>query len=85
MQALFYWGFVHMWIVALKKQMKYEEIRRKAIALVTVTAVLSIVLVEGLLYWNHTPHQHPFANILFDLTGATAGLLTFRLLYAGFY
>jgi len=83
--CVLFWGFVHLWVCALKKQSKYEFAKRKAFLIVFVAAaVLAVISELGVYLLGSTPH-FIFWNLAFDFIGAGLGLITFRLLYASCY
>jgi hypothetical protein len=84
--GVLFWGFVHIWMSACKKQGKYEIIRKNAFKLVFFCALILIAILELLVYLiTETPPAHILWNIGFDLFGSVLGLLSFRVLYANCY
>ena len=84
--GILFWGFVHIWMSACKKQGKHEIIRKNAFKLVFSSALILIAILELLVYLiTETPPIYIFWNIVFDLFGAVLGLLSFRVLYANCY
>ncbi len=82
--ALF-WGFVHIWIGTLKKQLKNETIRRKAFLITFVSAVVLALLSEAIMLMLGISDSFSFWNLIFDLLGSCLGIITFRLLYTSCY
>ena len=84
--GVLFWGFVHIWISACKKQGKYEFLRKNAIKLVFLSAMVLMALLESVVHLVAAPSAgHTLWNIVFDLIGSLLGLLSFRLLYANCY
>jgi len=83
--GILFWGFTHVWIGTLKKQMKFEVVRRKAIPIVFVASLILMLIAEGMNMAYGMKHVHCFANSWFDLLGTGIGILSFRLLYVGCY
>jgi len=83
LHGLLFLGFVHIWIAALKKQLKHDQLRKKAIPLVLMVAITLILLVNSYLYLNMSALEVFILHIGIDLAGAFLGLLTFKFLYYG--
>lgn len=84
--GVLFWGFVHIWIGAFKKQGKYEIIRKNAFKLVFFSALVLAALLELSVYrFSETSSNNILWNIGFDLVGSVIGLLSFRILYANCY
>ena len=84
--GVFFWGFVHIWIGACKKQGKYANIRKNAFKLVFASALVLTAILELLVYLiTASLPDYIFWNIVFDLFGSVLGLLSFRVLYANCY
>lgn len=79
------WGFVHIWIAALKKQLKYEFLKRNAFVLVFSSAIIISIISEFATYGLNISYYFNFWNLIFDFIGAFIGVLSFRLLYAQCY
>jgi hypothetical protein len=80
-----FWGFVHIWIGACKKQLKYEFIRRKAFFFVFIAALILALISEITMVLFNVSPGISYWNLLFDLVGSGLGMLTFRVLYASCY
>jgi hypothetical protein len=74
-------GFVNIWIIACKKQLNSEILRRKAIALTFLAAVILTFLSETIIYLTGVSDSFSYWNLIFDLIGSCLGILTFRILY----
>jgi hypothetical protein len=79
--GLLFWGFVHIWLSALKKQWKFEKIKRNALWVVLVSALIAIFVSELFIYGQGDKRSSLVWNLVFDLTGTALGILTFSLLY----
>lgn len=82
--ALF-WGFVHIWIGACKKQLKNEMLKRRAFVITFSAAVLLAILSETIMYLTGISNAFSYWNLIFDLIGSGLGILTFRVLYSSCY
>jgi len=82
--ALF-WGFVHTWIIACKKQLKNELFRRRAFTFTFLAAVVLALLSELVMYVTGISTCFNYWNLIFDLLGSGLGILTFRVLYSSCY
>jgi len=80
-----FWGLVHMWICALKKQLKFGKLKKNAFLLVGVIALNLAIFSEVINYAFHLNGSFSFWNFIFDIFGVLIGMLTFRLLYASCY
>ena len=78
-------GFVHIWIGACKKQLKRPQIRQKAIVLVFGAAVILSLISELVIFLVGINPTFSLWNLLFDVAGASLGILTFKLLYKQCY
>ena len=78
-------GLVHIWIGACKKQLKYSLLRRRAIYLVYGSAILISILTEASSFLYGVHFKYCIWNLLFDIIGASLGILTFKLLYRKCY
>ena len=76
-----FWGFVHIWLSALKKQWKFEKIKRNALWVVLVSTLIAIFVSELFIYGQGDKRSSLVWNLVFDLTGTALGILTFSLLY----
>lgn len=83
--GLLSWGFVHIWIAALKKQLKYEFLKRNAFILVLSASILISIISELAIYGLQISSYFNFWNLFFDIFGAFIGIISFRLLYAQCY
>ncbi len=83
--GLLFWGFTHIWLVSLKKQMKSEMLRRKAFVIVTTAALLIMLASEANRLITGRYLSVAFADMFFDLIGFGLGILSFRLLYTKCY
>lgn len=83
--CVLFWGFVHLWVCALKKQSRYEVLRRKAFIIVFVSALGLGLISEICMYAFGISSTFSLWNLAFDVIGAGLGLITFRLLYASCY
>ena len=80
-----FWGFVHIWCGALKKQLKYDSLRRKAELIVFLGAICIALIAELIIYLADIAPGIGFWNLAFDIVGSSIGVLTFRLLYRSCY
>jgi len=85
LNCLLFLGFVHIWIAALKKQLRHEKIRHKAIPIVFGSALFLALFSELVIYISGINSTFCFWNLLFDVIGASLGILTFKLLYKSCY
>jgi hypothetical protein len=83
--ALLMWGFVHIWVAALKKQLKYEYLKRNAFKIVFSSAILIAIVSELLIYGCQISTCFSFWNLIFDIFGACIGIISFRILYSQCY
>lgn len=80
-----YLGLVHTWLGAFKKQLKYNKLRVNAFR-ITFGVVFGFALVtELILFFVHESVIVSLWSLLFDLTGAGLGILSFRILYRACY
>ncbi len=78
-------GLVHIWMGICKKQLSNNSIKRKALSVVLISAIVLAFVSElyavgfgfsaGISIWN----------LAFDIVGTVLGIFTFRLLYATCY
>lgn len=80
-----YWGFVHVWICALKKQLKFSKLKKNAFAIVAVIAISLATFSEVISYAIHLDLTIGYWNFLFDILGVLLGMISFRLLYSTCY
>ena len=80
-----FWGFAHVWIVALKKQFKFETLRRKAFLVVLLGAILIALTAEISVYFYRNDQIIHFWNLIMDVAGVVLGGISFRLLYRACY
>jgi len=80
-----FWGLVHTWICALKKQLKFGKLKKNAFLLVGVVALNLAIFSEAINFAFHLNGCFSFWNFTFDIIGTLLGILTFRLLYATCY
>ena len=80
-----FWGFVHVWLVALKKQLYSEWMRARALFIVVPVALLLAFFSEFGMYAFGISATIGMWNLVFDLIGSVAGLISFRLVYAQSY
>ena len=85
LHGIMFLGFVHIWTGACKKQLKHDSLRRKAILLVFGVAVAIALVIELLIFLVGINSSFSFWNLLFDIIGASLGVLTFKLLYQQCY
>jgi len=83
--GLLLWGFVHIWVAALKKQLKHEFLKRNAFILVFCSAIIISIISELAIYGFQISSYFNFWNLFFDILGACIGIISFRLLYAQCY
>ena len=80
-----FWGLVHTWVCALKKQLKFGKLKKNAFILVGVIALNLAVLSEAISFAFHLNGSFSFWNFTFDILGTLIGMITFRLLYSSCY
>jgi hypothetical protein len=80
-----FWGFVHIWVIACKKQLKNELFRRRAFTFTFLAAVVLALLSELVMYLAGVSTLFSNWNLIFDLVGSGLGILTFRVLYSSCY
>ena len=80
-----FWGLVHMWICALKKQLKFGKLKKNAFLLVGVIVLNLAIFSEVINYASHLNGSISFWNFIFDISGILIGMITFRLLYSSCY
>ena len=83
--GLLMWGFVHIWIAALKKQLKHEFLKRNAFKIVFSSAILISIGSELAVYGCNLSNCFSFWNLIFDILGACIGIISFRILYSQCY
>ena len=83
--GLLMWGFVHIWIAALKKQLKHEFLKRNAFKIVFSSAILIAAGSEMAIYGCQLSSCFSFWNLFFDILGACIGIISFRILYSHCY
>ena len=82
---ILYWGLVHIWVCALKKQLKFSKLKKNAFILVGIFTLSLAVFSEAISYVYHLNVFFSLWNFLFDILGVLVGMLTFRLLYSSCY
>ena len=82
---ILYWGLLHIWVCALKKQLKFGKLKKNAFILVGIFALSLAVFSESINYIFHLNASFSLWNFLFDILGVLLGMLTFRLLYSSCY
>lgn len=85
LHGIMFLGFVHIWIGACKKQLKYAHLRRHSILYVFTVSVILSITSEMLIYYFSINEYFNVWNLLFDIIGAFLGILTFKLLYRQCY
>ena len=80
-----FWGLVHIWIGACKKQLKYDKLRKNAFPIVFGIAVFIAIISEAVIYGFNTMVPFNYWSLMFDMLGALFGIASFRLLYASCY
>ncbi|MDC0099059.1 hypothetical protein OAI90_02125 [Crocinitomicaceae bacterium] len=85
LHGIMFLGFVHIWIGALKKQLKHASIRNKAVKLVFGSALILTLITELIVFLVGINSMFSLWNLLFDIVGAALGILTFKLLYQQCY
>lgn len=80
-----YLGFVHTWLGACKKQLKYDKIRIHAFRIVFGSAIGMALLSEAILLLVQNSIIVSLWNLLFDVIGAGLGIVSFRILYRACY
>ena len=83
LHSLLFLGFVHVWISALKKQLKYDSIRRNAIPIVLVIGATLALLVNSYFYLNFSTLKIFSIHLGLDLVGVLFGFITFKFIYRG--
>jgi len=83
--GLLMWGFVHIWIAALKKQLKHEFLKRNAFVIVFSSAVMIALGSELAIYGYQLSSCFSVWNLFFDILGACIGIISFRILYSQCY
>lgn len=85
MHGLLFWGFSHIWIAGLKKQLKYEFLKRNTFKIVFGSSIILAFSLELLVVeLNYVPHFN-YWSLIFDVLGTCGGIMSFRLLYAQCY
>ncbi len=80
-----FWGFSHIWVVALKKQFRFAILREKAFSIVLIASILIALIGEiGVYAFSNYPSLQ-FWNLSMDILGAVLGGISFRLLYVSCY
>ena len=80
-----FWGLLHIWVCALKKQLKFGKLKKNAFILTGAIALNLAIFSEVINYAFHLNGCFSFWNFIFDIFGILLGILTFRLLYATCY
>jgi len=83
--GLLFWGFVHFWVCALKKQGKHDVLRRNSFTIAFAAAVIFALTAELTAYFSGLAHVISVWNLIFSVLGAGIGIISFRLLYASCY
>lgn len=79
--CVLFMGFSHLWLGGLKKQLKYESLRRNAFYIVPSVAVIMMIGGELVGFISGIGVGITTWNILFESIGTVLGILSFRLLY----
>lgn len=79
--CVLFMGFSHLWLGGLKKQLKYESLRRNAFYIVPGIAAIMIIGSELVTFISGASCGIIAWNILFEIVGTVLGILSFRLLY----
>lgn len=77
-------GLVHLWITALKKQLKSEKIRRNTFKVVLSISIVIAILVESIQFL-FLADLFNIWNLIFEIIGSFLGIVTFKLLYRTCY
>jgi len=85
MHLFLYWGIVHIWVCALKKQLKFGKLKKNAFVIVGLFAFCIAFLSEAINYGVNPNGFFSLWNFLFDILGIVIGIVTFRLLYSSCY
>lgn len=85
LHGIMFLGFAHIWIGACKKQLKHAEVRRKAIRIVFIVSIALALISELIILLFIANQSFSLWNLLFDIIGASLGILTFKLLYQQCY
>lgn len=83
--GIMFWGLTHIWLGALKRQMYFEFIRKKAFLIVMV--MTGLILVGAEIYFRQlgTSNYFGISNIVCSILGIITGVFSFRLLYRNCY
>lgn len=80
-QCLLFLGYAHISLGVLKKQLKYEDLRDKALMIVIVSGIALAVIIEiARLAFGFSSYFN-FWNMIFNGIGVFLGICTFRLVY----
>ena len=74
-------GFSHLWLAGMKKQLKYEFLRRKSFVIIPPFALVMIAASEIVSHFSGLNVGITHWNIIFDTIGTFLGILSFKLLY----
>jgi len=80
-----FWGFTHIWIGVLKKQFKYNHLKKKAFSIVMGVAFGICIFTQVLLFTFGNTGLFNYWSLILGVFGALTGLITFRLLYRSSY
>lgn len=80
-QCLLFLGYAHIVMGVLKKQLKYEGLRAKALAISIVSGVVLSVAIEITRYELDFSCYFNTWNLIFNIIGVFLGIATFRLVY----
>lgn len=80
-QCLLFLGYSHIVMGVLKKQLKYEGLRAKALVIAIVSGIALGVVIEITRYALGFSSYFNTWNLIFNFIGVFLGITTFRLVY----
>jgi len=80
-QCLLFLGYAHIIMGVLKKQLKYEELRAKALIIAILSGIGLSVGIEITRYALGFSSYFNTWNLVFNIIGVFLGIATFRLVY----
>jgi hypothetical protein len=78
-------GCSHLWLSAFNRQLKYPALKKNAFVIVPLIAVVTIIPAELIGWYLVESTSLTTWNLIFDMAGASLGILSFRLLYNNCY
>ncbi len=80
-QGSLFLGFSHIFMGVLRKQLRYENLRAKALPITIVSGIVLSVIIELTRYIADFSSYFNTVNLCFSIIGVFLGIVTFRLVY----